>query len=103
MMKFVITPTAYLNTRTSHRASYPTSSLIRAAQTASDFQQQPGIELSKHIGISQMKVARTFPALLLFAIATSAIAQEDLPAQPRRDFRYSLAVINDATVDSNLC
>jgi hypothetical protein len=50
-----------------------------------------------------MKVARTFPALLLFAIATSAIAQEDLPAQPRRDFRYSLAVINDATVDSNLC
>ena len=49
-----------------------------------------------------MKAARTFPALLLFAIAASAIAQDDLPAEPRHDLRYSLAVINDATVDSNL-
>jgi len=49
-----------------------------------------------------MKLARTFPALLLFAIAASAIAQDDLPPASRHDFRYAFAAIDDATFDSNL-
>jgi hypothetical protein len=49
-----------------------------------------------------MKVVCTFTVLLLFAIAASATAQDDLPATPRHDFRYFFEVINDATTDSNL-
>ena len=48
-----------------------------------------------------MKLAHTLPALLLLALAASAAAQ-DSPPEPRRDFRYSLAAINDATFDSSL-
>ena len=48
-----------------------------------------------------MKLALTLPALLLLALAASATAQ-DSPPEPRRDFRYSLAAINDATFDSSL-
>jgi hypothetical protein len=48
-----------------------------------------------------MKLALTLPALLLLALAASAAAQ-DSPPEPRRDFRYSLAAINDATFDSSL-
>jgi hypothetical protein len=49
-----------------------------------------------------MKLALTFPAFLFLAIAAPAIAQDDLPAAPRRDFRYSFAAIEVATFDSNL-
>ena len=48
-----------------------------------------------------MKLALTLPALLLLALAASA-ATQDSPPEPRRDFRYSLAAINDATFDSSL-
>jgi hypothetical protein len=49
-----------------------------------------------------MKLALTFPALLLIATARYAAAQNDPQSEPRTDFRYSLSVINDATFDSNL-
>jgi hypothetical protein len=49
-----------------------------------------------------MKLAHSFPALLFFAAAAFAAAQEDPPPEPRRDFRYSFAAINDATFNSNL-
>jgi len=48
-----------------------------------------------------MKFALTVPGLLFLAIAKIA-AQDDLPQEPRSDFRYSVSVINDATFDSNL-
>jgi hypothetical protein len=50
-----------------------------------------------------MKCARSIPALLLISIATTlAVAQDEPPAQPRLDFRYSVAAINDATIYSCL-
>jgi hypothetical protein len=48
-----------------------------------------------------MKLAITFPALLL-AVATFAVAQDDPAPEPRRDFRYSITAIDDATFDSSL-
>jgi hypothetical protein len=49
-----------------------------------------------------MKPALTFPALLLFASAVFAAAQDDPPPEPRHDFRYTLSAINDATFYSSL-
>ena len=49
-----------------------------------------------------MKPAFTIPALLLLVIATLAVAQDDPPEQPRLDFRYSIAAIDDATIYSDL-
>jgi hypothetical protein len=49
-----------------------------------------------------MKLAQTSPILLLLAAATFASAQDDLPPEPRSDFRYSVSVINDATLDLDL-
>jgi hypothetical protein len=49
-----------------------------------------------------MKFALTVPVLLLLAAAKIAAAQDDLPPEPRSDFRYSVSVIDDATFDSNL-
>lgn len=49
-----------------------------------------------------MKLAHTAPALLLIVLAVFAVAQDDPSPEPRRYFRYSFAVINDATFDSNL-
>ena len=49
-----------------------------------------------------MKLAHTFPALLLLAIATLAVAQDDPPPESRHDFRYSFAAIDDATFYSDL-
>jgi hypothetical protein len=49
-----------------------------------------------------MKPAYTIPALLLLAISTFAVAQDDPPPAPRHDFRYTFAAIDDATFDSNL-
>jgi hypothetical protein len=57
--------------------------------------------LSRKLRANPMKLALTLPALLLLALAASAAAQ-DSPPEPRRDFRYSLAAINDATFDSSL-
>jgi hypothetical protein len=49
-----------------------------------------------------MKPSHAIPALLFLAIATYAIAQDGTLPEPRRDFRYSFATINDATFESNL-
>ena len=49
-----------------------------------------------------MKLALTFPALLLLVIASHAVAQDDPPPEPRHEFRYSFAAIDDATLYSNL-
>jgi hypothetical protein len=49
-----------------------------------------------------MKLALTVPALLLLVVAVSAVAQDEVPAEPRHDFRYSFAAIDDATFDSSL-
>jgi hypothetical protein len=49
-----------------------------------------------------MKLAHTFPALLLLAIAALAAAQDEPPPEPRHDFRYTFSAIDDATFDSNL-
>jgi hypothetical protein len=49
-----------------------------------------------------MKFATTFPALLLLAITAFAAAQDEPPAEPRHDFRYAFAAIDDATFDSSL-
>src|ERR1035438_73058 len=57
--------------------------------------------LSRKLRANPMKLALTLPALLLLALAASA-ATQDSPPEPRRDFRYSLAAINDATFDSSL-
>jgi hypothetical protein len=57
--------------------------------------------------MNRMKNRMTFPALVLLAVSALAAAQNavppDAPApEPSREFRYSLAVIDDATVYSNL-
>jgi hypothetical protein len=49
-----------------------------------------------------MKLAHTFPVLLLVAIAAIAAAQDSPPPEPRLDFRYTFSVIDDATFDSSL-
>ena len=58
-----------------------------------------------------MRLYLTFPALLLLAIpmmASAQIAPADAPAQDAspaessHDFRYTLTVINDATLDTDL-
>src|ERR1700677_3724605 len=49
-----------------------------------------------------MRLFTTLPALLLLTAASLAIAQDDPPPEPRRDFRYALAVIDDATVYGHL-
>ena len=49
-----------------------------------------------------MKLAHTFPALLLVALAAAATAQDEPPAAPRRDLRFSLSAIDDATIYSSL-
>jgi hypothetical protein len=49
-----------------------------------------------------MKLALTFPSLLLLAVTALATAQDDQVPAPRADFRYSLAVIEEATFDSSL-
>jgi len=54
------------------------------------------------LGVSRMKLVRTFAALLVLAAATFAAAQDDQAPEPRSDFRYSLSVIDDATFESNL-
>jgi hypothetical protein len=49
-----------------------------------------------------MRLSSTLPAILLLAIATLAAAQnDDPPPEPRADFRYSVAVIDDATIYGN--
>jgi hypothetical protein len=49
-----------------------------------------------------MRLSHTFPALLLFAIAAIAAAQDDAPEEPRHDFRYAFTAINDGTFMSGL-
>ena len=49
-----------------------------------------------------MRLTLTIPALLLLAIVTLAVAQDDPPPEPRRDFRYAFAAIDDATFYSSL-
>jgi hypothetical protein len=49
-----------------------------------------------------MKRFTTLPVLLIFAISTLALAQDDPPPESRRDFRYSFTAIDDATFYSNL-
>lgn len=50
-----------------------------------------------------MKLFIKFPALILLAASSFAAAQDDAaPPEPRRDFRYALAVIDDATVYGHL-
>ena len=49
-----------------------------------------------------MKLAHTFPVLLLVAIVAIAAAQDSPPPEPRLDFRYTFSVIDDATFDSSL-
>jgi hypothetical protein len=50
-----------------------------------------------------MKIAITFSALLIFATSISVAAQDDQPpAEPHSDFRYSLSAINDSTFYSEL-
>jgi hypothetical protein len=49
-----------------------------------------------------MKHAHISPLLLLLAVAAFAVAQDDPPPEPHRDFRYSFAAIDDATFESNL-
>ncbi|MFZ1085655.1 MAG: hypothetical protein WAN35_11880 [Terracidiphilus sp.] len=49
-----------------------------------------------------MKHALTILVLLPLAISASVAAQDDAPAKPRHDFRYSFAAINDATIYSSL-
>jgi hypothetical protein len=49
-----------------------------------------------------MKLALTFPALLLLVMTSHAAAQDDPPPESRREFRYSIAAIDDATFYSNL-
>jgi hypothetical protein len=49
-----------------------------------------------------MKLTISFSALLLVAIASCAVSQDVTAPEPRRDFRYSIAAIDDATFDSSL-
>src|SRR5580692_1775634 len=49
-----------------------------------------------------MRLLTTLPAFLLLATASITIAQDAPPPEARRDFRYALAVIDDATVYGNL-
>ncbi|MGD0631869.1 MAG: hypothetical protein ABR987_21260 [Terracidiphilus sp.] len=49
-----------------------------------------------------MRLSLTIPALLLLAASTWAACQDDPPPEPRRDFRYALATIDDATIYGNL-
>jgi hypothetical protein len=49
-----------------------------------------------------MKLSLTIPAVLILAASTWAAAQDDPPPEPRRDFRYALATIEDATIYSDL-
>jgi hypothetical protein len=49
-----------------------------------------------------MKFVITFPVLLILAVSASASCQDAPPAESRRDFRYALAVIDDATIYSGL-
>jgi hypothetical protein len=51
---------------------------------------------------SQLKQIFVPFAILFLIVAASAIAQEDAPAEPRHDFRYAFAAIDDATFDSRL-
>ena len=49
-----------------------------------------------------MRLATTFSALLFFATSTAVAAQDDQPAAPHHDFRYTLSTIDDATFLSSL-
>jgi hypothetical protein len=49
-----------------------------------------------------MKLLFTIPALLMLMVLSSADAQDAPPPEARRDFRYAVTVINDATMYSNL-
>ena len=56
----------------------------------------------KHALNSPMKFSPTFPALLFLAASACAACQDNPPPESRRDFRYSIAVIEDATFYGNL-
>src|ERR1035438_7891820 len=49
-----------------------------------------------------MKMFFALTALLMLATPSLAAAQDAAAPESRRDFRYALAVIDDATFDSNL-
>jgi hypothetical protein len=49
-----------------------------------------------------MNLSRTIPALLLLATAAATVAQDEPPAESRREFRYSISAIDDATFYGNL-
>ena len=49
-----------------------------------------------------MRFSLTLPALLFLAVSACAASQDDPAPESRRDFRYSVAVIDDATFYSNL-
>jgi hypothetical protein len=51
---------------------------------------------------SLLKQLCGFIVLLLLAIAASAAAQDEAPAEPRHDFRYAFSAINDGTFFSSL-
>ncbi len=52
--------------------------------------------------VMAFKPGLRIPALLLLAVATFATAQDNPPPEPRHDFRYSFAAIDDATFLSDL-
>ena len=52
--------------------------------------------------VMAFKPGLRIPALLLLAVATFAAAQDNPPPEPRHDFRYSFAAIDDATFLSDL-
>jgi hypothetical protein len=49
-----------------------------------------------------MRLFTALPVLLLLTAASLAVAQDDPLPEPRRDFRYALAVIDDATFYGHL-
>jgi hypothetical protein len=50
-----------------------------------------------------MKPCFALPIIVaLCAVQLTAMAQDEPPPEPRRDFRYSFSAINDATIDSSL-
>jgi hypothetical protein len=49
-----------------------------------------------------MKFASKIPLLLVLAVCSLAAAQDEAPPEPRFDFRYSFAAINDTTIYSGL-
>lgn len=49
-----------------------------------------------------MRLALLIPPLTLLVAAVFAAAQDDAPPGPRRDFRYTISAINDATFYSSL-